>query len=215
MTAVLSIDDHAEYWRSRSERAGELCFVALGDSLAQGYGASTPDRGYVGQLAELVGERCGGSVRVVNLGVCGATVRELVAEQLPALAQLQPDVVTLCIGANDAGVTAPAAFRATLATVCEALPAGAFVADVPDFQGGHASDRARALSAICREVVHARTDLRPVALEAATAEMTVEEFSDVFAHPDDTGYRRYTSAFWSAMAPTLEPASAEIGHRNQ
>jgi len=95
VTAVLSIDDHAEYWRSRSERAGELCFVALGDSLAQGYGASTPDCGYVGQLAELVGDRCDGSVRVVNLGVCGATVRDVVVHQLPSLARLQPDVLTL------------------------------------------------------------------------------------------------------------------------
>ncbi len=208
MTAVLSIDDHAEYWRCRSERAGELCFVALGDSLAQGYGASAPDRGYVGQLAELVADRCDRSVRVVNLGVCGATVRDVVVHQLPSLARLQPDVLTLCIGANDAAMTALEAFRASLATVCDALPDGAFVADVPDFQGGHASDRARALSTICRELVHARAGLHPVALEAATTGMTVEEFSDGFAHPDDTGYRRYTSAFWSAMAPTLEPASA-------
>jgi len=43
----------------------------------------------------------------------------------------------------------------------------------------------------------------PVALEAATIGMTLAEFGTGFAHPDDTGYQRYTSAFWSAMEARL------------
>lgn len=198
-----TIDDHAVYWRARAEQSGEFCYLALGDSLTQGYGASAPDRGYVGQLVELVAQRTRAPVRVVNRSVCGATVRELVDEQLPQLHELKPDLVTVCIGANDAAATPTEQFRKAFSTVCEALPAGAFVTDIPDFQGGHAGEQARELAAVCRELVGAHPGLVPVAVEAATTGMAFNEFSDGFAHPDDSGYRRYTSAFWAAIEPTL------------
>lgn len=200
---MLSIDDHARYWRDRAAQPGDFCYLALGDSLAQGYGASAPDRGYVGRLAELIGARTGSSVRVVNLGVCGTTVHQLSDDQLPRVHQLHPDLVTACIGANDAAVTSTAEFRTAFSTMCDALPAGAFVADIPDFQGGHASLQARELAGVCREVTGAHPGLVPVAVEAATAGMSVAEFATGFAHPDDTGYQRYTCAFWSAIGPTL------------
>lgn len=197
---MLSIEDHASYWDRQATRSGDLCYVALGDSLAQGYGASAPQRGYVGELAALVRQRTQRAVRVVNLGVCGATVRDLVRQQLPVLAELAPELVTVCIGANDAGHTSTTAFRADFARVCAALPAGSFVADVPDFQGGHGSDQARELAALCRTVVGTTPGLVPVAIEAATTGMAITEFGTGFAHPDDEGYQRYTRAFWSAMA---------------
>ncbi len=198
-----SIEDHADYWHAQARQPGNLCYVALGDSLAQGFGASAPERGYVGALSASLARHSGRTVRVVNLGVCGATVRELVQEQLPALAELRPDLVTACIGANDAGRTAPSDFLADFATVCAALPAGSFVADVPDFQGGHGSAAARELAAICRRTVDARADLISVGIEAATAGMARTEFGDEFAHPDDRGYQRYAHAFWAAIEPTL------------
>ncbi len=200
---MLSIDDHARFWRQRAAEEGELCYVALGDSLAQGYGASAPERGYVGELAALIGQRTGRTVRVVNLGVCGATVRDLVTGQLPVLRQLQPHVVTVCIGANDAGNTAVEAFRSDFAAVCDAVPTGSFVADVPDFQGGHGSTDARELAALCRSVVDSTPGLVPVAVEAATTGMESTEFGTGFAHPDDRGYQRYIRAFWAALEPTL------------
>lgn len=195
--------DHAAYWQGRAEQDGDFCYLALGDSLTQGYGASAPDRGFVGRLANLVATQTGASVRVVNIGVCGATVRDLVDVQLPVLERLRPDLVTVCAGTNDAAVTPVTEFRRHFATVCAGLPAGAFVADIPDFQGGHGGAQARQLSAICRDQVAARGDLVPVALEAATTGMTRNEFGTGFAHPHDTGYQRYTSAFWAAIAPTL------------
>jgi hypothetical protein len=55
IAAALAVeDDWRRYWEESNERArsaeGPL-WVALGDSTAQGIGASTPDRGYVGQLS--------------------------------------------------------------------------------------------------------------------------------------------------------------------
>jgi lysophospholipase L1-like esterase len=84
VTRVLSIDDLATYWRERAEQAGELQHLALGDSLAQGYGVSAPEHGYVGRLAALIAAAPRTPVRDSNLRVCGARVRQLVDEQLPA-----------------------------------------------------------------------------------------------------------------------------------
>ena len=42
----------SDYWSVPRGEAGGLLYVALGDSAAQGIGASHPDRGYVGLLAD-------------------------------------------------------------------------------------------------------------------------------------------------------------------
>ena len=53
---------------------GDLVYVALGDSAAQGIGASTSDNGYVGLVADRLRERTGNPVLGVNLSRSGATV---------------------------------------------------------------------------------------------------------------------------------------------
>src|SRR5262249_58417650 len=76
----------AEYWTQRNERAladsGPL-WVALGDSAAQGIGADHPADGYVGQARAQLTERTGQPWRVVNLSRSGATIPDVLAEQLP------------------------------------------------------------------------------------------------------------------------------------
>ena len=42
---------HSAWWRARLDRSGRLLYVALGDSTAQGIGATNPGRSYVGRLA--------------------------------------------------------------------------------------------------------------------------------------------------------------------
>ena len=81
-----------------------LDYVALGDSLAAGVGA---ERGYVDRYAQHLRNDTGSEVRVVNLGVSGQTVPQL----LEALRNEPPirrairgaEVVTFNIGINDLG----------------------------------------------------------------------------------------------------------------
>ena len=81
-----------------------LDYVALGDSLAAGVGA---ERGYVDRYAQHLRYDTGSEVRVVNLGVSGQTVPQL----LEALRNEPPirrairgaEVVTFNIGINDLG----------------------------------------------------------------------------------------------------------------
>jgi lysophospholipase L1-like esterase len=89
-------------------------YLALGDSVAAGTGAGTPERGYVPVLAGLLADRLGcdaGSadgcpVEVRNLAVPGATTETLLRDQLPpALEELRQHddvrVVTVTVGGND------------------------------------------------------------------------------------------------------------------
>lgn len=87
----------------------ETLYLALGDSLTEGVGASVPDRnGYVARLAGYFGGAShGGADTLVNLGVGGTTTGQLLAGQVQqALALIaDPDtdtrVITISTGGND------------------------------------------------------------------------------------------------------------------
>lgn len=102
------VQPYAVWWESHNRAAasgrGPL-WVALGDSMTQGIGASSPDRGWVGQLSGRLVAR-GWDHRLVNLGVNGARVEDLLDRQLPVLRALTAEgtpaaLVTVIIGSND------------------------------------------------------------------------------------------------------------------
>ncbi len=207
-----SVAGYRSYWAQRAKRPGRLRYVALGDSLAQGVGASHPERGYVGLLAARVEADTGDAVQVMNLSITGVRLADLLDGQLPALVdQQRPDLVTVVIGANDAGRTDPERFRADFARLCAALPDGALVADVPDFQGGPRRAAAATLSAVAREVLAAHPRLVPVALEAATSHLAWRDYSADLFHPSDAGYRRYVAPFVHALYQRNRAALAHPG----
>ncbi len=196
-------DDVAAYWHRRAAVPGELLYVALGDSAAQGVGADVPQEGYVGLLADDLARRTGRSVRVLNLSVTGARVADVLARQLPRLAGLHPDLVTLDIGANDAGRTPIATFRRTFDAVCGDLPAGSYVADVPRFGGLYALPRQGAavrFSLVAREIVASHPALKGVAIEHATQHLGFFGYAGDTFHPSSAGYRKWAAAFEAARA---------------
>ena len=71
-------------------------YVALGDSYTIGTGVAETDR-WPQQLAA----RVDGLELVANLGVNGYTSSDVISEELPQLAGLRPDFVTLLVGVND------------------------------------------------------------------------------------------------------------------
>ena len=84
-------------------------FVALGDSFTEGLGDPDPARpngvrGWADRVAEVLGAQaaaCGEEFGYANLAIRGRKLRGVLDEQLePALA-LDPDLVTVYIGAND------------------------------------------------------------------------------------------------------------------
>lgn len=78
----------------------EYTVVVLGDSTAQGIGAATPGDTFGARVAQRLATE-GRAVHVVNLGVSGAGVEDVLEQQLPRLGALEPDLVLLSVGAND------------------------------------------------------------------------------------------------------------------
>jgi lysophospholipase L1-like esterase len=89
--------------------SSQSLYIALGDSLAWGDGASVPERnGYVPRFAVyLRGAPHGDADKVANLAVRGATTGDVLAAQLPEALVLIADpatdtsAITLSIGGND------------------------------------------------------------------------------------------------------------------
>ncbi|MFQ5809290.1 MAG: SGNH/GDSL hydrolase family protein [Armatimonadota bacterium] len=82
------------------DRSHPVVYVALGDSTVYGVGASRPVSNYVSRLYERLRSMYPG-VRLVNLGVSGATAADVMRAQLGRAVALRPDLVTLSIGPND------------------------------------------------------------------------------------------------------------------
>ena len=203
-----SVQRNADYWSQPQGQLGGLLYVALGDSAAQGIGASQPDRGYVGLLARRLRQRTGRPVQVINLSRSGARIRDVVDTQLPALAALgrAPDVLTVGIGGNDMASYDRRTFTVAVEGLTAALPVGSYVADVPYFMHGRWERNAQQAADLLR-VSTSRHGLRPVALHASLQAQgwrgMVTQFAADWFHPNDRGYRIWAEAFWREIAQHL------------
>lgn len=194
----LSVGPRRRHWLGRAHD-GDLRLVALGDSLTQGIGSSRPATSWLGQYIDYVEATTGQRVRLFNRAVYGARIADVLAHQLPLPAAT--DLVTVCIGSNDAGRTPPEQFRADLRRLCAQLPAGSIVGDVPEFQWGPRVPAAARLSAIVRDVVAEYPALVLAEVERHTAGTKVlTELAGDFFHPGDKAYRRIARAFISAAS---------------
>lgn len=200
---------NSKWWRELAKKKGELLYVAIGDSAAQGIGASTPNRGYVGLLARHIRGATKRTVRVLNLSVSGATVELAVRDQLPRFAKLQPDIVTVAIGANDIALWDPAAFESGIREIFAALPPHTLVADLPCFHLPHNERKVAQANRLLRDAAAAR-GLTVVPLHATTKRQGLRGVATQFAndmfHPNDRGYRVWADAFLPAL-------SADLGRR--
>ena len=197
---------HSLWWRTRAKDKGDLLYAVIGDSAAQGIGASAPHRGYVGILTEHIRLATGRSVRVVNLSVSGATVELAVRDQLPKFVTLTPDIVTVAIGANDIALWDAAVFEAGIRQVFAALPPNALVADLPCFHLPRNERMVAVANRIIRQVA-AEHRLTVVPLHATTKRLGLRSVAthvagDLF-HPNNRGYRAWADAFLPALSDHL------------
>ncbi len=197
-----SHDAFAEYWHEPRGPAGGLLYVALGDSAAQGIGASSPQQGYVSLVAARLTARTGKHVQVVNLSRSGARIEDLLREQLPRLAGMNPDLVTVDIGGNDIVHTDPAELDRLVTTLVAALPAAAVVADIPYFMHGQWQRDASAASRLLHERAGSRrlpvAEVQEVMRREGFVSMLRDYAADWF-HLNDAGHRLWAGAFWSAI----------------
>ena len=177
-------------------------WVALGDSTAQGIGASGPERGYVGLVARRLRTSSGRPVQVLNFSRTGARLRDVVAEQLPRLAGLSPDVVTVAVGANDIKDYDAARFRADVDALVAGLPRQAVVGDIPWFMHGgtgrKSGEAAAYVDARAAEAHHEVARLHR-AMRARGWRAMLTDFAADWFHPNDRGHRLWAGTFWEAI----------------
>jgi lysophospholipase L1-like esterase len=183
---------YAERWDQANAAAaaatGRL-WVVMGDSAAQGVGAPSYDQGWVGQLRALLPE----DWRVLNWSRSGARVQDVLDDQLPRLATLdvEPDLITVAIGANDVYKTPLDEIIAGLRRVMAQLPKGAVIATIPQ---GLRPRKAMAANAVIRAEAPP-AGLRIADVWARTGPPWRGKFAEDNFHPATTGYADWAAAF--------------------
>lgn len=204
-----SVGANKRYWERRASlpsQPDDFVYVALGDSVANGIGASRPQNGYVGLIARRIHEQTGRGVRVINVSVTGATTANVVLEQLPKIQGVQPDLVTLDIGANDVNKKLPEdVFLKDFTIILDALPERTtIVADLPTFKRGPKQSTLLRLNAEMRNHVEARR-MRLAPIFDVTSD-TIGDWrtygADLF-HPSNRGHRNWYRAFESQVDAIL------------
>jgi lysophospholipase L1-like esterase len=192
-------------------------YVALGDSLTAGQGDPGPDGrpiGWARRLANILTARTEASCGLTNLATGGATVPVVLGQQLPVVAGLQPDLVSVTVGMNDIRVpefspealadgmgrlldgltqTGATVLACTLPDIAEIAPLPAELVDI-------AHRRIRQASDIIREQAAARG---VVCLDvwAMPGTSDPELFSPDRFHPNANGHSLMASAFADLLLP--------------
>jgi len=197
-----SVERNRSYWSVPRGGTGGILYVALGDSTAQGIGGRGPEHGYVGMIAGRLRTATGRPVQVVNLSRSGARVRDVVVEQLPRLAALRPDLVTVAVGANDMTDYDASRFGADVDALLDGLPAQTVVGDVPWFMhGGTGRTSADAAADVARRAQERRLPVATLhdAMSQRGWTSMLTDFAPDWFHPNERGYRVWAGAFWDAI----------------
>lgn len=192
-----SVNRYADFWVQKATETGEVTYLALGDSAAQGIGATNPMNGYVGLIAKELEAKSGKSVRVVNVSKTGAKMDDFLKEQVAVIATLNPDIVSIEIGANDIADFNATNFRATFKKVLNALPDGSFVSNMPLFNSRPGSTaNAKQASTIVEEELRRYPKLIFVDLQKETRQnQSIFGFAPDLFHPNNISYKNWANAF--------------------
>ena len=176
--------------------------VWLGDSTAAGVGASSAAGALPSQVAD--GLRGSPDVSVAVLAVSGARVADVLADQVPKVAGLRPDLVLISVGANDTvHLTGRGTFRQTYDELVRALPSGVPVVllGVPDM--GAIPRFAQPLRAVSGwRGRHLDAEVRLVAARTGAV------YADI-AGPTGPSFRRHPKRYFAA--DDFHPSDAGYG----
>lgn len=189
--------------------------VWVGDSTAAGVGASTAEASVPHQVAVALGRR----VHLTVLAGSGARVADVLADQLPGVAALHPDVVFVSVGANDTVHLTPAGdFGQTYRRLLDGL-AGVdrvVLLGVPDMGSpprflqplrAIVGWRGRALDSRVRAAAGDRHGVHYVDIAGRTGPAMRQDPDRYFSadgyHPGDAGYRLWADAVADVVRPLI------------
>jgi acyl-CoA thioesterase-1 len=203
---------YREYWQQQAAEQPQqdsITYIALGDSGAQGIGASNPEKSYVGLLEKAIAEEANKPVHTINISVSGAKVADVSRLQIPQLKDLNitgETIVTLSIGGNDAVHRNPN-FQTDIDKLFSELPSQTIVSDVGYFGGGRYRSRQPYVDQVNPYVYVAakKYNLTVAPLHEITKARNspLNNAVDIF-HPSNRGYRNWFDAFWPAVGKQLD-----------
>ncbi len=198
--------DNAKYWSKPIGASGGLVYVAMGDSAAQGIGASSPQKGYVSLLARSIQNKSGKNVQIINISESGATIDDVIKNQVPLLKNLKPDIITLDVGGNDLKNYSYSNFEASITNLVAQLPNITVIADTPYFMHGKWERQAMEASAVLTRQAQSN------GLTVAPLHMSMQSkgwlsmfymYSADWFHPNDKGHEVWHDALWEVIEPRL------------
>jgi lysophospholipase L1-like esterase len=192
-----------QYWQDRANQpiaANAIRLVALGDSAMQAIGATHPDEGIAGRVATYLQAKTGRPVHVTNVSAGGATVQDIIDQQLPKVDPRQADLI-LVASASDLERRVPLDdYRVHLGALLGALPAEkTIVSDLPLEPGRGAYQAVLQQAADQRSV--RRADFARVFTGAGRR---LDIFSWLFPHLNSKGYYYWFTAFQPEVDRVLD-----------
>ena len=203
---------------NKDEQSAPIIYVALGDSTGVGVGAQRGG-GYVARLFTRI-KRVDEEARAVNLCVSGATTADVLREQAPRLANLDPTLITLGIGINDLGrgVTVEQFARnyeAIIRGLKQKPRAAIVVVNIPDISLAprvpvYAHDEARRRINLFNQRIEesaSKQNLHLVDIYGPSSELIPkhpEFFSADGFHPSEAGYEYWAKHMWPIVEQAIK-----------
>lgn len=184
-------------------------YVALGDSVTEGIGATSAQRSFASVIASYLRHQ-NKNLQYHNLGKRGAPTRDILTKQLDNAIALNPDLVTISAGVNDIRVfSTPWQFKKDLSMLLNRLEqethAEIVINNIPDFSVTPLIPRysKRIVRFIIRRFNNAMDDVVANShatlvdlfnLTAVFGKQYPEAIADDRFHPSDFGYAIWASA---------------------
>jgi len=198
---LFSVKSYQTFWVNKAKQPGEITYLALGDSAAQGIGATSPMRGYVGLIANGLAQKTGKTVKVVNISETGIKTADFTDRLLPKIKGIKADYVTIEIGANDIKTFNPETFTKDFDRLLPLLPDGTYVSNMPLFNSRRSSTQpAKDASKIIEQLLKKYPELHFVDLQKQTIDhQSIFGFAPDLFHPNNLSYKNWYQAFWDQI----------------
>jgi len=192
-----------QYWQDKANQpvpANAIRLVALGDSIMQAIGAAHPDDGIAGRIARYLTTKTGRMVHVTNVSVGGATVQDIIDQQLPKVDLKRADLIIVATASDLEGRVPLDDYRAHLGALLAVLPPHkTIISDLP-LEPGRGDYQAVLQQAADQRGVK-RADFARVFTGAGRR---LDIFSWLFPHLNSTGYYYWFTAFQPEVDKVLD-----------
>ena len=194
LLAARSAAAFPKYWQDKAAEpipADAIRLVAVGDSIMQAIGAAHPEDGIAGRVAQYIQSKTGRPVHITNVSVGGATIPDILDQQLSKVDLSQADLIIVATATDMEGRVPLDTYEADLRTLLQALPPDkTIISDLPLEPGREA------YQSVLKQLADERGFSRADFVKVFRGEgRRLDIFSWLFPHLNSKGYYYWFTAF--------------------